>query len=206
MHGNKPRATSLEFCDVVTRRYFVLLQPKHGCQMTQPAIRNIRPLAIDDIPLITTYFHQLGEKGLLGMGVQPSKLPEVEEWNKLIAEDLTQPVELRQFYYLIWELDGISVGHANINKIVYGDHAFMHLHLWRPTDRRAGHGTKFVRETLPMFATKFRLTQLFSEPFAGNPAPNKTLPKAGFKLVRTYETIPGWINYHQTVNRWQWDA
>ncbi len=34
-------------------------------------------------------------------------------------------------------------------------------------------------------------------------APNKVLKNLGFELIRTYDTTPGWINFHQTVNRYE---
>lgn len=49
----------------------------------------------------------------------------------------------------------------------------------------------------------FGLKSLFCEPRAANPGPNKTLARLGFTLEKTYDTIPGWINTHQTVNRWR---
>jgi hypothetical protein len=44
---------------------------------------------------------------------------------------------------------------------------------------------------------------LYCEPYALNPAPNKTLEKLGFKFLKTYTTIPGWINFEQEVNLWE---
>lgn len=35
-----------------------------------------------------------------------------------------------------------------------------------------------------------------------NPAPNKTLKKAGFELVKEYVTTPGPINFEQPVKLW----
>ena len=41
------------------------------------------------------------------------------------------------------------------------------------------------------------------EPYAQNPAPNRILSKVGFELIKTYDTTPGWISLHQTVNLWE---
>lgn len=136
------------------------------------------------------------------MGVEASKLPRVDEWRQILLEDFERPLEDRNFYYVIWEIDGIPVGHSNINKIVYGQEAYVHLHLWRPERRRNGNGTFFIQESISCYFEKFRLQKLFCEPYALNPAPNRTLPKVGFELVKTYETTPGWINFYQPVNRW----
>ncbi len=136
------------------------------------------------------------------MGVDPEKLPNHRDWRKLILDDLSHTIPNRQFYYLIWQINSRPVGHSNINKIVYGDHAYMHLHLWDHEKRHIGNGTYFIRACIGTYFKKFKLKKLFCEPHAYNPAPNKTLARAGFELVKKYETTPGWINFHQKVNRW----
>jgi len=35
-----------------------------------------------------------------------------------------------------------------------------------------------------------------------NPAPHKTLEKAGFHLAKEYTTVPGSINFEQQVKQW----
>jgi hypothetical protein len=49
------------------------------------------------------------------------------------------------------------------------------------------------------------LKKLFCEPYALNPAPNKTLEKIGFEFVKEYITTPGWINFEQPVKLWMMD-
>jgi RimJ/RimL family protein N-acetyltransferase len=57
--------------------------------------------------------------------------------------------------------------------------------------------------TLPYFFQNFELKNLYCEPYALNPAPNKTLKKIGFQFVKQYVTIPGSLNFEQEVNRWE---
>ncbi|MDJ0706457.1 MAG: GNAT family protein, partial [Leptolyngbyaceae cyanobacterium MO_188.B28] len=128
--------------------------------------------------------------------------PAAADWRRLMLEDLERPAPLKHFYYLIWELEGCPVGHSNINKIVFGDEAYLHLHLWEPGRRRSGYGMTFIRDCIDRYFEIFELQNLFCEPYAMNPAPNRILAKVGFDLVKTYEAIPGWINFHQSVNRW----
>ena len=78
----------------------------------------------------------------------------------------------------------------------------MHLHLWHKQTRQKGTGVEFLKLTLPYYFDTFKLQNLFCEPAASNVAPNKTLEKSGFDFVKSYDTIPGWINTYQTVNRW----
>lgn len=156
----------------------------------------------DEVDLVINYFLDADHQFLEGMGVAPKRLPDAAEWRQLLIEDLDRQAWQKKTYYLIWVLDGAPVGHVNINKIVYGDHAFMHLHIWDPQRRREGNGTRFLNGSITRFFELFRLQRLFCEPYAFNPAPNRTLEKTGFAFIKTYETVPGWINYYQAVNRW----
>ena len=164
--------------------------------------RQIREFEVDDIDVMISYYLNADHAFLRGMGVEPSKLPSLDEWRRILLEDFDRPIEQRHFYYLIWEIDDVSVGHSNINKIVYGEEAFMHLHVWRPEHRRSGHGRYFLEESIACYFKIFHLQNLFCEPYAHNPAPNKTLPTVGFEFVKTYGITPGWINFQQSVNRW----
>ena len=102
-------------------------------------------------------------------------------------------------------IDDLAVGHSNVNFIEYGHKAHMHLHLWKSQRRRAGMGTAFVKKCIPVFFERFDLRYLICEPYAENPAPNKTLPKAGFTFVKEYNTIPGPLNFRQDVRRYRID-
>ncbi|NEQ50872.1 MAG: GNAT family N-acetyltransferase [Leptolyngbya sp. SIO3F4] len=164
--------------------------------------RTTREFDINDIDLMIAYFLQADQSSLKAMGVDPLKLPNANDWKTLLKEDLKQPIAKKQFYYILWELDHHPVGHSNINKIIFGQEAYMHLHLWKPQTRQSGHGTYFIYQSIRKYFATFNLDYLFCEPYAMNPAPNKTLDKIGFEFVTTYETTPGWINFQQPVNRW----
>ena len=162
----------------------------------------VREMQASDIALIVNYFVSAKPNFLLGMGVDANKLPNREKWIDLLHNELHKKDKEKAFYYIIWEIDGEPIGHSNINKIAFGKEAYMHLHVWKEQKRKKGMGLQFVRMTLPYYFDKFQLEKLFCEPYALNPAPNKTLIKAGFKFMRQYETTPGWINFHQKVNRY----
>jgi RimJ/RimL family protein N-acetyltransferase len=108
----------------------------------------------------------------------------------------------KELYYILWLLNNEAIGHSNINKIIYGQEAYMHLHLWQSEIRQKGIGFGLMKMTLPFYFYKFKLKYLYCEPSAANPAPNKTLAKLGFDFIKSYNTIPGMINLYQTVNRW----
>lgn len=165
--------------------------------------RSVREITNPDIPNIIGYFLGLQGPDLDRMGIDPEKLPEQQDWEMMFLADFHKSVKDKQFYYLIWENLGVPVGHANLNKIVFREQAFMHLHMWDAANRRSGGGAFFIRECITRFFRVFQLERILCEPRAENSAPNKILENAGFELVKTYETVPGWINFRQTVNQWE---
>lgn len=163
---------------------------------------NVREMRSSDIPTIVSYFLDSDEDYLYHMGVDTSKLPGREEWIKLLEKEIDLPAREKSFYYLIWEIDGASSGHCNINQIQFGQEAYMHLHVWSANLRQQGLGTQLVQMCVPIFFEKFQLKELFCAPNANNAGPNKTLLKAGFQYVDQLHVIPGWINYLQHINRY----
>ncbi len=163
----------------------------------------VRPLSEADIPLITAYWLNAAPDFLQNMGVDLTKMPSPEQWRDSLMEQLSQEIPDKKSYCIIWELNGQAVGHSNINKITFGVSAFMHLHLWKPDIRQKGMGSSLVKMTLPFFFENYKLQTLYCEPYALNPAPNKTLEKLGFQFVREYTTTPGWLNFEQPVRLWE---
>lgn len=163
----------------------------------------VRECTVEDLEKIIDYFVLADSEFLKGMGADKSKLPQKQDWIKKLESEFVLPYHKKDFYYIIWELDHQAIGHSNINNIQYGNSATMHLHLWDNPTRKKGLGSEFLKLTLPYYFKHFELKKLICEPYSKNIAPNKTLKKLGFELVRTYETIPGWINYLQTVNSYE---
>lgn len=164
---------------------------------------SVREIQQNDVQSIAQYWLGADPEFLRGMGADPDKLPDKEGWIKMLSEQLSQPYAEKKSYCIIWELDGKPVGHSNVNKIVFGEEAYMHLHLWIGGVRQKGMGTTLVKMTLPYFFENLKLKKLYCEPYALNPAPNKTLEKVGFGFVKQYVTTPGWINFEQAVNLWE---
>lgn len=157
---------------------------------------------MDDIDLMIDYFLNADKSFLEGMGVDESKLPKRLEWREMILADLEKSLKEKKFHYLLWELDSKPVGHSNINRIVFGTEAYMHLHIWNNDGRERGNGYFFINKCVDEYFRKFDLQRLLCEPYSENPAPNRLLARLGFEKVKTYDTVPGWINFPQTVNRW----
>lgn len=164
---------------------------------------NVREIRPNDIEKIVDYFVNADAEFLKGMGADKSKLPQREEWIKKLESEFKKTYKNKDFYYIIWLIDDQPIGHSNIHKIEFGNIATMHLHLWKNDKRKNGLGLKFLNLTVPYYFKKFNLKKLICEPSSENVAPNRVLKKLGFELVRTYDTTPGWINFHQTVNRYE---
>ena len=164
---------------------------------------SVRELQQKDIEPLTRYWLTAEPEFLIGMGVDLRKMPRPEEWSMMLNEQLQTPLQDKKSYCIIWLENDVAVGHSNINKIIFGQEAYMHLHLWNNVSRKQGNGTAFVRLTLPYFFENCKLKKLYCEPYALNPAPNKTLQKAGFAFVKKYTCIPGTLNFEQEVNLWE---
>ena len=164
---------------------------------------SVREIQESDIDLITRYWLGSDAQFLKAMGVDPSKIPGKEEWRTMLMEQIHAPLEEKKSFCIIWQLDNIPSGHSNINKISFGQEAYMHLHLWNNETRRKGVGAALVKMTLPWFFEKYQLKKLYCEPYALNTPPNKTLEKLGFEFIKEYITTPGWINFEQPVKLWQ---
>jgi RimJ/RimL family protein N-acetyltransferase len=156
-----------------------------------------------DIDLITQYWLTADADFLLGMGVDIGKMPSRENWHQMLGEQLIQDYPEKKSYCLIWTVDHEPIGHSNVNKIKFGEEAYMHLHIWNTGTRQKGYGVKLVKKSLPYFFKNLGLKTLYCEPYALNPAPSKVLEKVGFSFVKEYKTTPGWINFEQQVNRWE---
>jgi len=163
----------------------------------------VREIQEQDIPFITQYWINSSPDFMQGMGVDMNKMPIKEQWHQMLSEQLSQAYTEKKSYCLIWQINGKAVGHSNVNKIEFGKVAYMNLHLWNTTVRNKGMGTDFVKMSLSYFFKNLQLKRIFCEPYALNPAPNKTLEKIGFTFIKKHTTIPGYLNFEQEVNLWE---
>jgi RimJ/RimL family protein N-acetyltransferase len=166
-------------------------------------ILSVREIEPADIEVLTQYWLSADPLFLSGMGVDVDKVPTRSQWIQMLSEQIKAPLEEKQSYCIIWQLDGRSIGHSNARPIVFGEEAYMHLHLWDQPVRKKGLGEELVKMTLPYFFQNLQLKKLYCEPYALNPAPNRTLQKVGFDFVKEYTTIPGPMNFEQPVKRWE---
>ncbi len=158
-----------------------------------------------DVGLRIDYFHGSSDEHLRTMGVDRALLPNPPDWRASFAADLARPIEQRELYALVWELDGRPAGFSAADHITFGEEAFMHLHVLDPDQRRRGLGTAFVTRSVAVYFEVLELERLYCEPNALNVAPNRTLQRAGFRYLFTHETTPGPLNFAQPVTRWVLD-
>src|SRR4051812_4849628 len=95
-----------------------------------PGVLSVREMRAGDIDLISSYFLNADRGFLQNMGVDTAKMPTKDEWTKMLTEQLSQRYDEKKSYCIIWLIDDKPVGHSNVNKIIFGEEAYMHLHLW----------------------------------------------------------------------------
>lgn len=164
---------------------------------------SVRELRESDVDLIIRYWSQSSPEYLFSMGVDLKKLPDEKGWRKMLHEQLATPLEKKNSYCIIWELNQQPIGHSNTNPTHYGESAFMHLHIWNADIRRKGYGTALLKLTLPYFFKNLQLKKLYCQPVSINSAPNKTLQHAGFDFVKEHITVPGAICFEQPSRLWE---
>ena len=164
---------------------------------------SVRAMAVSEVGLIIDYFQQATPEHLEMLGVDPTRLPSRSAWHERIQREFDLPLRERSFVAVAWLMDDQPIGFSTGDKIVFGERANMHLHIVQPENRSCGTGAECVRQTVKLYFEMLQLKSLFCEPNAFNVAPNRTLQRAGFSYLKTYMTVPGPLNFHQAVTRWE---
>jgi len=159
-------------------------------------------MQLEEAGIITDYFNGSSPEHLELMGVDPTRIPNVQAQKKFIEQEYAKEIRDRRFIAVVWKMDGAPIGFSTVEKIVFGSQAYMHLHIVDEGLRRRGIGVRCVKESVKIYFDILELGQLYCEPNAFNVAPNRALQNAGFRYVKTHRTVPGPLNYHQAVNRW----
>ena len=148
-------------------------------------ILSVRELTETDIPFLINYWLSADADFLAGMGADIAKLPARQDWEKMLAKQLTQSYKEKESYCIIWLSNNEPVGHSKADK------------------RQKGIGARFVKMTLPYFFDNLLLKKLYCEPYALNPAPNKTVEKIGFTFIKEHISVPGSLNFEQLTKLWE---
>jgi len=162
----------------------------------------VREMAADEADVVIDYFHSATPEHLEMLGVDPTRIPSKSVWAEAFRQLFEMPIERRPGFLVTWLDDGRVVGFSSCDKIVFGEQAFMHLHVTVPDLRQRGIGVQCVARSVDIYFDRLKLKRLFCEPNAFNVGPNRTLQKAGFTYVKTHMTVPGPLNFHQAVTRW----
>lgn len=165
--------------------------------------KTIRPLERNELEWVVDYFLFLSPEDDERMGTDRENLPSREEWIQMLVEDTKKPLTKRQFYYLGLFLDGLLIGHIGINKIMYGEEARIHFHLWKAELRRQGLGSFYLQKAIGYYFQHFKLKKLICEPNVKNLESNKTVLKNGFTFCGTYKTKPSILSLEHEVNRYE---
>ncbi len=111
-----------------------------------------RPMLSAEADLIIDYFHNATRAFLQSLGVDQMKLPSRETWRAHYDREFALPIEQRRSFLVLWTLDAAPIGFSTADKIVIGEQAFMHLHIFDSGRRQQGHGAALVRQTArPLF-------------------------------------------------------
>jgi len=162
---------------------------------------SVREMTDSEFDIVIDYFHKSTPEFLETLGVDPTRLPSPDRWRERFQRDSARPIAQRASLVVIWLSNDQPIGFSSSDKIAYGEHANMHLHLVDPERRHRGFGVECVRRSADLYFERLKLKRLFSEPYAFNVAPNHT-QRAGFKYLKTHMTVPGPLNFHQAVTRW----
>jgi RimJ/RimL family protein N-acetyltransferase len=166
-------------------------------------ILKVREVTAGDIDAIVSYWKDAPISYLKAMGIDTGDLSRFNGMAVGIRAELAVPYTEKKTFHLVAEFDGQAIGHTYVNKVQFGETAFVHLHLWRGTPKGQKLGSRMVAAAIPFFFEKLELQELLCEPAAANPAPNRTIERLGFELVKTYETVPAGWNFILEVNQWK---
>lgn len=163
----------------------------------------VREMREADVALIADYWLNSDPEYLIGLGVDLSKLPSREGLTAMLTAQIRLPDADKESLALIASLDGQAIGHCNVNNIRFGATADLHLHLWQAEHRRQGYGARMVWGALSVFFQRLQLRTIHCAPYALNAAPNRTLEKLGFVLVKRHVTVPGSLSFEQEVCQYE---
>ena len=162
----------------------------------------VREATSSDAESIAAYWSNLSFDDAFKLGIDLDKIPSTNGITDFIEQQINLPLNDRNTYILIWEVDGIAIGHCNITPIVVGEYANIHSHIWDKGNISRGIGESLMRLSLPIFFKKYKLEKLYGVFYALNPAPEKLCIKLGFSFVDEYPTIPGEWSFYQNVKKY----
>ena len=162
----------------------------------------VREMARHELARRVDYFHDATDEHLARMGVDRARLPDRADWLRTHEQEWGRPLREKTSVFLAWTLDEEVVGFSSADRIAWGEHCWMHLHILDAGRRGRGLGAPLVRRSAEWYLERFELQRVYAEPHACNVAPNRALQRAGFTYVFTHEPEPGPINVAAPMTRW----
>lgn len=163
---------------------------------------NVREMSLHETDLVIRYFHDSTPEYLEILGVDPTRMPRIAEWQDRYRREYGLPIQERSTLLVLWLADDAPIGFSTTDRITFGEQANMHLHMINPDVRGRGLGSECVRLSADIYFRRLAIRRLLCEPNAFNVAPNRALQKAGFSYVKTHRTVPRLMGFHQPVTRW----
>ncbi|WP_157067914.1 hypothetical protein [Desulfosarcina cetonica] len=148
---NNNMLSSLQADKSVSRQ---IESPMNACRL------RIRAVSETDIERISDYFLKSDPDFLIHIGIDPKKVPFKIEFVSALMNEIKSRPEEKTSCHLIWELNDISIGHSNINKIMFSSNACLHLHIWEPEQRNIGNGTLLVKDSISYFL-RFLISEVY---------------------------------------------
>ena len=170
------------------------------------ALLSVRDLRLEDVELVDNYWSSLTPADLNRMYIDPAKLGTSVERQARFRKTVLTPVEEREAHPLIWEIDGTAVGTTIMRNVKGGESGEIHLHLFDPTHRQQGFGTRLLILSMQEYASRFGLKKIICEPASGNPAPNAVFRRMGVGPARVYKTTPSYLCFEHEVSRYEIDV
>lgn len=89
----------------------------------------VRPMTVDDLDVRIHYFRAAPNEHLQLIGVDHNKIGVLDAWREAFEEDCARPAAERTTHGLIWEANSEVIGFSTADRIAFGEHAYMHLHV-----------------------------------------------------------------------------
>lgn len=165
----------------------------------------VRWMQANDVDAIATYWTSASSADMQRMGVSQEHFPKPPALEASMMPYAGTPKPTADAAYIMWEIDGRTIGFSSLKHIAHPTIGGMHLHMWESVSRGRGYGAVLFAKSAVMFYEHFGLEKIVCEPSASNPMPNKMLQKIGFPLVKTYVGKSSALSAETTLNCYEID-
>lgn len=151
---------------------------------------SVRPMKEEDISLIMNYWRKCSDEDFLRMGLDKSKFIISAAFEENLKNILHSSPDETNIYFLMWELNGKTVGYSPLRNLKRNEIGDIHLQMFDASLRGKGYGAILFCLSVVKFYELFNLKMILCEPRSSNPMPNRLLEKIGFDKWKTYISTP----------------